>query len=674
MHKTRLGSIFLGVLILSGAGGADGAGSLTPRDVTHAPIQILDHHVNITINNGFAQTEVVQTFYNPNDVDLEATYSFPVPKSASLSEVTVYIGELEIAGEVLEKEEATRIYEEERDQGNNAGLASKNGYQTFEFNVSPVRAQDTTRIRFLYYQPLEIDTGVGRYVYPLEDGGTDDMAASFWTPNEKVEGSFSVSLELKSSSPVADVRVPGYESEAQIVQVAENQYQVKLEQQGAQLNRDFVFYYRLQDNQPGRVELVAHRADENEPGTFMMVVTPGLDLQPLNRGADYTFVLDVSGSMDGKIHTLANGVIQSLGELSPDDRFRIIGFNTKAWHVTRGWLPATAENVHVAEGFVKALRAGGSTNLYEGLSLGLEDLDEDRASSVILVTDAVTNTGVVDPKEFHQLMQKVDVRVFSFLMGNNANWPLMRTISDASGGFWKTVSNSDDILGEILLAKSKITHESLHDARIRVRGVKVFDATDEMVGKIYRGEQLVLFGRYEEGGTANVTLDARMTGEDRTYSTSFDFPDIDTENPEIERLWALNRIEIIEAKRDTGYLEENEAQQAIVNLGLDYQLVTDHTSMVVLSDEAFANRGIERRNKRRTALERQAQAVRSSQPARDTRVDRSAPMFQHAAPSAGRRGRGSGAIDPLTGMAAIALAGLSAAARRRSKRKGTENQ
>ncbi len=61
------------------------------------------------------------------------------------------------------------------------------------------------------------------------------------------------------------------------------------------LNRDFVFYYRLQDDLPGRVELVAYRADETKPGTFMLVVTPGLDLQPLNRGADYTFVLDVSG-------------------------------------------------------------------------------------------------------------------------------------------------------------------------------------------------------------------------------------------------------------------------------------------------------------------------------------------------------------------------------------------
>ena len=48
------------------------------------------------------------------------------------------------------------------------------------------------------------------------------------------------------------------------------------------------------------------------------------------------------------------------------------------------------------------------------------------ATSVLLVTDGVTNEGIIDPREFHTLLKKYDVRVFGFLMGNNANWPLIR--------------------------------------------------------------------------------------------------------------------------------------------------------------------------------------------------------------------------------------------------------
>lgn len=640
-------------------------GTLTPINSPHQPIQILDHHVNVVINNGFAHTEVLQTFFNPNDVDLEAIYSFPIPKSASLSEVTIFSGESEINGEVLTKDEADRIYGEEKKKGNDAGLAKKNGYQTFEFFVSRVRSNEQTRLRFVYYQPLEIDTGIGRYVYPLEDGGTDDAGASFWMPNETVENTFSVDLELKSAYPVEDVRTPGFESAATIDQIDEGHFQVHVETQNAALNRDFVFYYRLADNLPGRVELISYRADADKPGTFMLVLTPGLDLQPITGGADYVFVLDTSGSMAGKIQTLALGVEKAIGQLSPDDRFRIITFSSHANELTRGWTAATPENVSHAIAKVQKLRSGGSTNLYDAIDMALRKLDDDRATSVILVTDAVTNTGVIEPKAFHELLSQYDVRFFGFLMGNNANWPLMRLLCETSGGFYAGVSNADDIIGQILLAKSKITHECLHDANLTIGGVRTFEVTDGAVGKVYRGQQLVLFGRYAEGGTATLTLDARLTGQDRTYSTTIELPEIDTENPEIERLWAMNQIEAIEMQQLAGFMPASEAKDAIESLGVEYQLVTDHTSIVVLSDEAFDDYGIDRRNRRRTEIEHQAQSRRRAQPLRNNRVDNQQPMFQHNAPRG--FGNGGGAIDPITGCAALVLSGMGLAEFRRRK-------
>lgn len=655
----------IGAMLLFGTVSlAPAAGTLTPQGAGYQPIRIHDHHVHVVINNGFAMTEVTQTFFNPNDRDLEAVYSFPLPQQASLSEVTIYVGEKEIHGEVLAKQQARQIYQEERDKGNDTGLAEKRGYQAFDFTVSPVRAKDETRVRFVYYQPLEIDTGVGRYLYPLEDGGTDDVGASFWQTNTKVEKTFSATLELKSAYPITDVRVPGFEAAATITRVTEGHYTLQMQLQDVRLERDFVLYYRLQENLPGRIDLLPYRRDEHQPGTFMMVVTPGVDLQPLNRGADYTFVLDVSGSMQSKIATLARGVVKVLGTLQAEDRFRIITFNSTVADLTRGWLSATPENLTKTVRAVEALRASGSTNLYDGLNLALTDLDDDRASSIVLITDAVTNTGIIAPGDFYQLMQRYDVRVFGFLMGNSSNWPLMRTITETSGGFFASVSNADDIIGQIMLAKSKIAFESLHDVTLKISGVDVSGVTDDFFGKVYRGQQLVIFGRYAQGGEARVTLTARLTGEDKTYHTRFTFPDVDTENPEIERLWALARVEQIEAMAHTGAMPASEADATIRDLGLSYQLVTDHTSMVVLADEAFAERGIERRNQARVARERQAQTQRTQQPARVTRVDQANPAFNRPAPSVG-----GGAVDPLTGGMALSLAGIAVASylRRRGR-------
>ncbi len=278
----------------------------------------------------------------------------------------------------------------------------------------------------------------------------------------------------------------------------------------------------------------------------------------------------------------------------------------------------------------------------------------------------MTNTGIVDPIDFHQLLQKVDVRVFGFLLGNSANWPLMQTITEASGGFYDHISNADDIMGKLLLAGSKINYEALLDAHVKISGVKVSDLTDDTFKKIYRGQQLVIFGKYHQGGPARVTLTANLTGKDKTYTSEFVFPEIDTDNPELERLWALATVEKMAAMERIGQMKSTESESAIRDLGLDYQIVTDYTSMVVLSDTAFAERGIERRNLPRIAREQQARSRRVQQPVKNYRVDRKKPAFKFKVPNIGG---GGGAIDPFTGSIGLLIAGFGAVRVSRRKKK-----
>ena len=636
---------------------ASAAGVLTANGSPAQPIRILDHHLDVTINNGFARTEVTQTFHNPNATDLEAVYSFPVPKGASLSEVSVAVGEKRIDGEVVPREKADSVYREEKDQGNDAALAVKNAFYTYDFAVSRVPANGDAKIRFVYYQPLEIDAGMGRYVYPLAEGGTDDAAQSFWTANATVDNAFSASFDLKSAAAVTGVRLPNL-PDAVATQLDPNHWTVNLDRAGGDLTKDLVLYYKLADNLPGRVEVIPYRADAAKPGTFMAVLTPGVDLKPLDGGADYTFVLDTSGSMRGKLATLADGVAKVIGQLNPNDHFRIITFNDAAREVVPT-APATPENVRRALAAVSGLTPGGGTNLYDGIRLALGGLDDDRATSIVLVTDGVTNTGTVDPAAFDQLMRTRDVRVFGFLLGNGSNWPLMRTICDASGGFYAGVSNQDDLVGQILLAKSKVRFEAMTDATVSVRGGGAEDVTERTLGKVYRGQQVVMFGRYTKAGPATLTFKARLTGGEKTYTTTFDFPETDAANPEIERLWAMDRIEQLQADRDAGRSSEREVATAVRDLGVGYQLVTDETSMLVLDNAAFQRHGIARDNQQRTQVEAAAQMARSQQPAQDRRVDREQPAFSQPAPrlpDGGKGGKGGGAVGPYAASAALAFA------------------
>jgi Ca-activated chloride channel family protein len=101
-------------------------------------------------------------------------------------------------------------------------------------------------------------------------------------------------------------------------------------------------------------------------------------------------------------------------------------------------------------------------------------------------------------------------------------------------------------------------------------------------------------------------------------------------------------IEQVEMNEAAGFLPPTESHDTIQQLGVNYQLVTDYTSMIVLDDATHAKRGIARNNQQRTATERAAQSVRAAQPARQARVDTAQPAFPSSAPHVSRYGNGGG--------------------------------
>lgn len=641
------------------------AGLLIPSNASnHAGLQIKSHDVSVVIENDYAITEVNQVFHNPQANDLEATYRFPVPDKAAVSEFTVWIDSQPVIGEVLEKNHARTVYQEEKAAGREAGIAEKNKHYNFEIKVTPVRSGQDTRIRLVYMQPVDVDTGVGRYVYPLENGGTDDAANSFWSEDASVQERFSFDLKLRSSTKVSGLRLPAH-PQALITNPASQQWQVSMvnsingtvpdvenndtainfETQGADsfnqdtaainqsspgiagsLDNDIVVYWRLAENAPASVDLVSHKKADSRTGTFMLTITPGNDLAPITEGRDWAFVLDMSGSMQGKYAALIDGVQRALGALNANDRFRIIRFSDSIDELTNGWVIAdTAEVAHWGKKLASTQVSGG-TNLYAGMEKAVRTLDADRTSAIVLVTDGEANVGIKEKKQFLKLMQKRDVRLFTAVMGNGTNRNLLETMAEVSNGFAISVSNSDDIVGKLMEFISKVSHEAMHDIDLKITGVQTRDFTPKVTKTLYRGEQLTVFGHYTGSGDAVVKLTADISGERKTYKTRFNFAEQDTRNPEIERLWAYASIQDMQDMVD--YLgDDSEYKSAMISTAIQYGLVTDHTSMVVIRDESFDARNIKRQNKDRRTTEIAAAQQRATQSVQNNRIDQATPAF-----------------------------------------------
>lgn len=644
-------------------GTALAAGLMTPASGNIPALDIKQHHVSVMVEDGYAITTVEQVFFNPNGEVLEAIYSFPVPEKASVGEFTFWIDDKPVTGEVLEKEKAREVYEQEKAQGRETAITEQDEYRTFDTSVYPVNPNQDVKIRLVYIQPVHADHGIGSYVYPLEEGGVDEQKLAFWSYNDAVTESFSFDLQLRSSYPVDSVRLPKH-PQAKVSNTSDQEWQISMmnsaaaaavEEEGTasgtpaasqvvqRLDQDIVVYWRHQQGLPGSIDMVSHKPSVNGKGTFMMTVTPGDDLAKINRGRDWVFVLDLSGSMQGKYHSLVEGVNKGLSQLNSNDRFRVVLFNNHARELTSGYVTATPENVRHYIQQLESTKANGGTNLYAGLEKGIRGLDSDRSSAVILVTDGVANVGVTEKKRFLKLLEQYDVRLFTFVMGNSANRPLLDGMTKISNGFALSVSNSDDIVGKLMLATEKLTHEAFHDVDVTIKGVKVKEMTPARIGSVYRGQQLILFGHYWGGGMATVTIDGKVSGQKKSYSTQFEFPETATLNPEIERLWAYATIEDLQNHID--YLgEDADSEQAIVDIAKEYGLVTDYTSMVVVRDEMFQQYNIERNNARRVATEHTARQQRSAAPVRNNRRDSQQPAFQSPRATPASNGGGGGSF------------------------------
>src|SRR5205823_5588843 len=67
-----------------------------------APMEVVFHKVDVSIDGQKSVTRVDQEFFNPNNAVLEGEYIFPIPKGAHLDKFTMRIGDKDVDAELLD--------------------------------------------------------------------------------------------------------------------------------------------------------------------------------------------------------------------------------------------------------------------------------------------------------------------------------------------------------------------------------------------------------------------------------------------------------------------------------------------------------------------------------------------------------------------------------------------
>jgi len=540
-------------------------------------LEIRYHHVTVTIADQLAKTRVDQVFFNPNEWAVEGEYVFPLPAGAVVSSFTLWVDGKPVAGKVLSAGEARDYYEKTVRDLRDPALLEYLGQGAVQASIFPIPPQGERHIELEYEQALLAENGLVRYVYPLN---TEKFSLR---PLQDV----IIRVEISDRQSIRAVYSPSHA----VAQDRKSQYAVSVgyEEQNILPDADFVLYYSLGEQEAFHLFSYRDPSDASDPdGFFLFLLAPKPGTGSEKVAKDVLLVLDRSGSMEGEKFSQAQSALRYiLHRLDAGDRFYLLAFSTGIETYASELRPASEANEAI--NWVDRLGAAGSTDINRALLEAAAVADSERPTYLIFLTDGLPTEGVVDTPEITRNFAQGapgNLRLFAFGVGYDVDTALLDTLSQEHHGQSAYV-RPDEKLDEILSAfYQRISAPVLTGLQIDFGSIAAFDVYPNPLPDLFSGSQVIVAGRYHEGGVADITLSGEVNGAKqeirfpRQVFTTDSRGAFTGQEGTVPRLWATRKVGYLLNKiRLEGAGKETIAQ--IVKLSIRYGIVTPYTSYLV---------------------------------------------------------------------------------------------
>ena len=468
-----------------------------PRPIEQLTIRY--HHVTVSIQDQLAVTHVDQVFYNPNEWPIEGTYVFPLPLDAVVSNFTLWVDGKPVKGEVLDANQARQYYDEIVRTLRDPALLEYEGRGAVKASIFPIQPKGERRIELEYTQALTAQNGLVRYVYPLN---TEKFSRE---PLEDV----SIRVEIRDHQALRAVYSPSHP--VGLDRQDDHHVIAGYEEKNVRPDSDFALFYSLGDSEA--FHLFSYR-DPGDPtdadGFFLALLAPKPGHSNERIAKDVLLVLDHSGSMDGEKFQQAQSALRFiLKKLNPEDRFYLQAFSTGIETYASGLRPAS--EVNEALRWVDRLSAVGSTDINRALleAAAAAAADHERPTYLIFLTDGLPTEGVINSQEILNNFAKSaapNLRLFAFGVGYDVDTVLLDTLSQEHHG-QSTYVRPGESLDETLSAfYERISTPVLTDLQLDFGGLSTYDIYPNPLPDLFAGSQVIVVGRYREGGSQDVRL------------------------------------------------------------------------------------------------------------------------------------------------------------------------
>jgi len=577
------------------------AGSLLMRMAEgYETATLLNTDVNIDVNGLVARVSVMQEFRNEGNEWVEGIYVFPLPEAAAVDHMRLYVGERFIEGEIREKEQARKEYEQAKQEGKKTSLVEQQRANLFTTSVANIAPGETVIVEIEYLENIRYDDGSFSLRFPMTltpryipGEATDDRKGNGWSPDTtQVEDASLITPPMVAASQGHRVSLQARINAGMPLEIiasryhpvnvgeATGHYTISLANGRVKMDHDFEMLWRPIPSAVPRGMAFSETVD-GEPYYLLMVMPPDTGEAVTARlPREMVFIVDTSGSMHGvSIEQARKALLRAVDGLQPGDRFNVIEFNSYPTALFGNSVSADAGNLATARNFVGRLQANGGTEMRSALELALRTpASEAYLRQIIFITD-----GAVGNEEglFDLIADRLGTaRLFTVGIGSAPNSWFMRKAAETGRGTFTTISALHEVGEKMDRLFRKLEHPQVTNISLQWPGGTLVDSYPSVVPDLYLGEPVSV--RVKASGQFRPEDTLQISGDSVAGAWSTDLSlSVDSRSPGVAGLWARARIADLLEKERRG-ADPDETRAAIVATGLKHHLVSKYTSLVAV--------------------------------------------------------------------------------------------
>jgi Ca-activated chloride channel family protein len=563
------------------------------------PLKSVSATVNIV--GVIADVTIRQVYTNEGAKPLEATYVFPASINAAVYGMKMIIGDRQIVAEIREREQAQKEFEEAQEEGKSASLLEQSRPNVFQMSVTNIMPEDTIIVELLYTELLVPAEGVYEFVYPtvvgprysnqpLSEADPEDLfvASPYTHEGEDPTYIFDISVDLTTGLSISYLDCISHQVLTEMIS-SDHAWILLDPSEVFGGNRDYILHYGLQGQEIAGGLLLYEGEEEN---FFLLMGQPPERVEEAEiPPREYIFIMDVSGSMHGFPITVSKTLLRDLiGSLRSNDMFNVLFFAGGSALMAEASVPANSNNIVQALDMIDQQTGGGGTELLPAMQRALQLPRPDDSTSRILViaTDGYVN---VEAETFNLIHQHLnEANLFAFGIGKSVNRYIIQGMARAGMGEPFIAINEEEAETMAARFKEYVRAPVLTQIDLAFNGFNAYDIEPPSIPDIFAERPVIVFGKWFGQPQGTLVLSGKTgLGE---YQTDFQVSDFQARetNAALKYLWARQRIALLSDYASSKVDEE--IKKEIIELGLQYNLLTQYTSFIAV-DKIVRNDGTE---------------------------------------------------------------------------------